>query len=412
MTDTTASPAPPLPRPYLVWLAGLTVGRLGDATLAFALAWAAAAHGGTTAALVVTAAGLPRLVLLLVGGAVADRLGARRLLVGGEAVLLAVVSALAVALTHAGPAPWLLLTASLTLGAVTAVCLPATGSMPRRLVPDDLLTRALALRQGANQTVLLVAAPLGGLLLGVTGPAAVAWSAAGASAVSLVVLVAVHELDGATRTARPGSRLGLLDGVRVVLSTPGLRSALLLTGAGAALLLPLTSLVVPLLGRSAGWGPGVTGAVAGAVGVGTVAAALLASRRRGPWTGTAPVGVALTVAAVGAAGLALGGALAGPTGAPSGTTTPVVVAAASGLLLGLGNGAFAARLAPVVLGSAPRTYLARVQAVVGLAQVLPVLVVTPALGALVERTAPACGAALTAAGLAACAAWAHRRFPA
>lgn len=53
------APDRPLPRPYLAWLGGFTVARSGDAVLAFALGWAAAGLGGTTAALVVTLGGLP-----------------------------------------------------------------------------------------------------------------------------------------------------------------------------------------------------------------------------------------------------------------------------------------------------------------------------------------------------------------
>ncbi|MBF0688506.1 MAG: hypothetical protein IR158_12180 [Cellulomonas sp.] len=44
-------PAPPLPLSYVSWLSGFTVGRLGDASLGFALGWVAAGMGGTTAAL-------------------------------------------------------------------------------------------------------------------------------------------------------------------------------------------------------------------------------------------------------------------------------------------------------------------------------------------------------------------------
>lgn len=53
------APSPALPRTYLTWLSGFTVGRLGDATLAFALGWAAAGLGGSTAALVLVLGGLP-----------------------------------------------------------------------------------------------------------------------------------------------------------------------------------------------------------------------------------------------------------------------------------------------------------------------------------------------------------------
>ncbi|WP_136517364.1 MFS transporter [Cellulomonas telluris] len=393
------APGQALPRTYLAWLSGFTVGRLGDATLAFALAWAAAGHGAATAALVLVSGGLPRVVLLVVGGAVADRVGARRLLVAGEAALVALSCALAVALTRSGTPAWLLLGASAALGTVTALCLPASGSMPRRLVPDDQLSRALALRQGANQVVLLAAAPLGGLLVGGAGLPAVAWGAAATSGVALCVLVAVREPPGPAGPGGPAPRLGLLDGIRVAVRTPGLRAALLVTGAGAALILPVASLLVPLLGRASGWGPGPTGAVAGAVGVGALCAALLAARRprAGSGAGTLPLAAGLTASAAGVLVLAVAPVLGGPGAAVVG-----------GLVLGFGNGAFAARLAPAVLGSAPRTHLARVQAVVGLAQLVPVLVSTAALGALAESTSPGWALGATAVGLVGCAAWARR----
>ncbi|MFS0701664.1 MFS transporter [Cellulomonas sp. 179-A 4D5 NHS] len=457
MTVVAPVRALPLPRPYLVWLSGFALARLGDTVLAFALGWAAAGLGGTTAALVVTVGAAPRLLLLVVGGAVADRSGARRLLIAGEVTLLALTLALAPALARFGTPGWLLVGASLALGTVTAVCLPASGSMPRRLVPDDQLARALAVRQGVGQVVLMTAAPMGGLLVGTVGLPAVAWGAAATLGVSVGVLVAVQEspgsgsddarsgaaqagaararVDGAGGAAPAGGTspdapasgspaagrsrtqgLDLVGGVRVVGRTPGLRGALLLLGAGAALLLPVPSVLVPLLGRAHGWGPGATGGVAGALGLGVIGAALLAARRRAPGA-AAQAGTAgaagpthhrsgspapgLAVSAGGALVLAVGPALGGPAA--------VVVAAGGALVLGFGNGTFVARLAPVVLGSAPRTHLSRVQALAGLVQLAPVLVTTAVLGALAERTSAGWALASTAAGLAACAVGAWRR---
>ncbi|MEE1783166.1 hypothetical protein PUR71_09590 [Streptomyces sp. SP17BM10] len=93
-TTTPVRPVPPgrrpaLPRPYLLWLAGTRASLAGDAAPTFALGWAASAHGGRTAALVLTAVTVPRTVLLLLGGAVGDRVGARRMMIAGDAVMLA-----------------------------------------------------------------------------------------------------------------------------------------------------------------------------------------------------------------------------------------------------------------------------------------------------------------------------------
>jgi MFS family permease len=73
-----------LSRSYLAWLAGVLASMLGDVVLYFALGWAASAHGGSVAALVLTAINLPRALFLLVGGAVGDRFGARRIMLGWD----------------------------------------------------------------------------------------------------------------------------------------------------------------------------------------------------------------------------------------------------------------------------------------------------------------------------------------
>lgn len=403
VTDT---PPRALPRSYLTWVGGFTVSRLGDAVLMFALGWAASGLGGTTAALVLTLSALPRLVLLVVGGAVADRVGARRILIAGEAVLLTLTIVLALALARFGTPAWLLMASSLALGTVTAFCLPAAGSQPRRLVPDDQLARALALRQGLSQALLMAAAPLGGLLVGTVGLPAIAWGDAVLLGVGLCILVAVQDMASSSSKAGPADgshsrRRELVDGFRVVARTPGLRDALLLAGAGAALMLPVPSLLVPLLGRASSWGPGSTGVVAGAVGVGVISAALLTARRRvSPRMEAAPAATALAVSAAGALVLAVGPALGGPRA--------VVVVVAGALVFGFGNGMVVARLAPLVLGSAPRTHLARVQAIVGLVQLVPVMVTNTILGALAQHASPDWALGVTAAGLAACAAWARR----
>ncbi|MFD0348302.1 hypothetical protein ACFQ0M_24235 [Kitasatospora aburaviensis] len=88
-----------LPGRYLLWLGGVQVGLLGDAALYFALGWAASAHGGGAAGLVLTAITLPRTALVLLGGAVADRFGARRVMLAGDTVMLAAT------LVLAGPRP-------------------------------------------------------------------------------------------------------------------------------------------------------------------------------------------------------------------------------------------------------------------------------------------------------------------
>jgi hypothetical protein len=385
----------PLPRAWLAFLAASTFSQLGTSVLWFALGWAAASHGGQAAALVLTASGLPRLLLVLVGGSVADRVGARRLLLCTEAVMVLVCLALAVTLQATGPTPWLLAAAALASGVVSAFSQPAMGSMPRRLVDDAALPRAMALRQSLSQAVLLAGAPLGGILVVTVGLPVIAVADAVGFAVVLAVLAVIRPRRDIGPSPEPFWR-SLSDGARVVARTHGLVGALGLTGAVAAVVLPVSSLLVPLLGQASGWGAGATGVVVAAQAAGSIGAALVVAR-----TGTArrtgrAVALGLAVASAGVALVAVsgGGALAQSGGAA--------------VVVGAGTGIAVAHLGPLVLGSAPRTHLARVQAWTALVQLAPVVVSNNLLGVLAERFSPGAALCCCAAALGVCAVAATR----
>ncbi|MEW2488150.1 MFS transporter [Streptomyces sp. NPDC048411] len=356
-----------LPRSYLFWLAGTRASLVGDAALYFALGWAASAHGGQMAALVLTAITLPRTVLLLLGGAVGDRFGARRVMVTGDVAMLAAVLALAVAARTWGTPPWMLLGFAAVVGTVDAFYLPATGSMPRRLVSTEQLPRAMALRQAGGQVASLFGAPLGAVLVAMAGLSGTALVDAGTFAAVLAVMVWVRPTAEAERSPRAESLLaGIVGGVKLAATDPVLRPALLLTAAAAAGLLPAVALLSPLLARSNGWGPGSAGLVAAGQGVGILLAALLAARL-GPMRrigmGTS---LGLALAAVGLAGLAMAPAPA--------------AAIAAAVVVGAGSGMFACHMGPLVLAGAPDTHVSRVQSLLTLVQSLALVVANNVLG--------------------------------
>jgi hypothetical protein len=152
------------------------------------------------------------------------------------------------------------------------------------------------------------------------------------------------------------------------------------------------SLLLPLLARDSGWGASTTGIVAGTQGLGIVAVTAVVSRWGGArMPGTAASG-GLALAAIGQAGLVL-----------AAWTSAGERAAVAAAAVGVGSGLFTAHLAPLVLGSAPRTHLARVQALVGLVQVGALTVTNPLLGALAGWTSPGVAGGVCAAGLLVCA---------
>ncbi len=271
----------PLPASYLVWLAAATVSQLGDVVLGFAVGWVAAEHGGTAAGLVLAAGGLPSVLLLLLGGTIADRLGARRVMIAGDAVMLAVSLGLALAVLHAGTPLWLLLATSVLRGVVFAFYSPSAGSMPRRLVADasspERWQCGRARPDGSPAGRAPRRDPGSRRRARLGGPAR-----RGHVPRRAVVLLLVRPRY---RTPPPDRGVPVwqaaLDGVRVVHRTPGLTGALALLAGAAAFLLPTMSLVLPLLARGAGWSVSATGVVIGAQGAGIVAVTVVVARRGG-----------------------------------------------------------------------------------------------------------------------------------
>ncbi|MED7951588.1 MFS transporter [Streptomyces sp. BE303] len=428
---------PGLPGSYLLWLAGTQVGALGDAALYFALGWAAAAHGGGAAGLVLTAITVSRTVLVLLGGAVADRWGARRVMLTGDAVMLAATLTLAVAAGGRGTPLRLLVVAAVVVGVVDAFYLPASGSMPRRLVEPGQLPRALALRQAGGQVAALLGAPIGGALVAVGGLPVAALADAVSFVVLLLVLLRVRvrgdaEVAPATPETAPAKGGAGERGAEAAVVVPGLlreaaagvrsaagdrllRAALLLAGAAAGVLLPVGSLLVPLLAREHGWGAGAAGLVTGGQGAGVLAVAVLlslrggrgrgGSRRRsgraasGARSGVRSGGGPGAVAGVGLGAAALGVAVLAWAPDPG-------VAVLGGVVTGVGSGLFAGRLGPLVLAAAPVGHLSRVQALLTLVQSAALVVSTGLLGLLADAAGARvptvlCASATAAAGLAA-----------
>ncbi|OLF17201.1 MFS transporter [Actinophytocola xanthii] len=338
-----------------------------------------------------SAVALPRTLLLLLGGAVGDRVGPRRVMIIGDAVMIGVALVLAVTTTWVGAPVPLLVVAALVVGTNDAFYLPSSGSMPRQLVEDDAVARAVALRHSGSQLVGVVGAPLGGVLVAFAGVPAAAWLDAVTFAIVLVVLLRVRPRFAPPPPAR---RKNLLreagDGIRVAFTTEGLGPALLLVAGAAGAILPFSSILIPLMAQEHGWGASGAGLLVGVQAAGTVATTLVVSRRgAGSRAGVIAVG-GLAAVGVGQMVVGLAGAL------------PVAVGGA--LLTGLAGGLFVTHLTPVLLKAAPPEYLARVQALLALVQSVTLLVTNNVIGSVAQAFRPEVAVYGCAAVLLACAA--------
>lgn len=367
--------------------------RLGSTAMLFALTWAATAHGGRVAGLVLAVVVAPRVLFVLIGGAVGDRAGARTVMLTCDAVMVVVAGTVALLADAIGTPIALLLIAGVLIGVCDAFYLPSSGSMPRRMVEPDQVGRAVALRQSGNHLVTAVGPLVGGALVAVGGLSLVAWADSGTFFVAFVVLLLVRPQFAPPYTAAHGRFLrDTVDGVRVTFRVPGLGVVLLLIAGAAGVMMPISSLLVPLLARDNAWGAGAAGIVVGALGAGTVLVTLWVARfgthrRPGP------------VACAGCVVMAFGVTVLG-------LTSSMPVALAGAFVAGLGGGVFVTHLTPVLLSAAPESHLSRVQAMFSLVQSVSVLVTHTVLGHTAEslgapRTTVLCALALTLGALAA-----------
>jgi MFS family permease len=115
---------------------------------------------------------LPQILLLLVGGLLADAMDRRKLMMCTQTGLFCVSTTLSL-LTYFGKAsPHMLYAATMFLAVFTSLEQPSRQSMIPNLVPREHLAQALAL-QGTQRYVPIIAGPsLAGVLLAFSGPAA------------------------------------------------------------------------------------------------------------------------------------------------------------------------------------------------------------------------------------------------
>ncbi|WP_435867385.1 MFS transporter [Streptomyces xanthophaeus] len=175
------------------WLAAYAASLIGDGVYFLALGWAAAQTAGPAEAGLVMAAGaVPRALLMLGGGVVADRFGPRLVVISSDAVRCAVVLALAVAIAVTSPGPGVLILVALVFGAVDALFMPAVGALPPRIAAPGHLVRVQGLRSLAERIGHTAGPPVAGLAMGLGGPSAAFAVAAALFGVSLVLLLAVR----------------------------------------------------------------------------------------------------------------------------------------------------------------------------------------------------------------------------
>lgn len=150
----------------LLWI-GEGISLLGDQFYLIALPWLVLALTGDALAVgaVLAAAGIPRALFMLVGGALTDRFTPRRLMIVSNLARMALTAALAALVAADLIQLWMLYLSALCFGFVDAFFFPAQTSIVPKLVEREQLQAGNALIQGTAQLSLFVGPLAAGALI-------------------------------------------------------------------------------------------------------------------------------------------------------------------------------------------------------------------------------------------------------
>ncbi len=228
---------------------------------------------------------LANLVFLLLGGAIADRVPRRTLIVAAETVSGVVVGIVSLLAFAGALRIWHLYVSMAFFGAATAFSAPALGAFIPELVPAEILVAGNALRGLSRQAARTAGPVVGGLLVGLSGPA-VAFAFDGATFFVSAAAVALTAARPVAR-ARRGSILGeIREGFVFVFSVQWLWVTIFGFSLVSAAFVAASSVGLPLLvTRVLGAGAIGYGVVTAAVGVGEALGATAIGQARVRRTG-------------------------------------------------------------------------------------------------------------------------------
>ncbi len=283
----------PRPRPWTVfasssfrklWVA-TTLSLFGDFFSYIAMAWLVLQLTGSSLALgtVLVVQALPRAALMLVGGALADRISPRLTMLGSMGLRAVAVGPLAILVLTGGVQMWEVYTIAVVFGIVDAFFMPARSSILPSVIADHELEPGNAVLNVTAQVSVIIGPVLGGLIVAAFG---IGWAFAGDAACFVIGFLFILWLQTAARASTGqvhpdgGMRGQIAAGFRYAWADIGIRVTLIVIAvvdfaANGALGVGLPTLAHGRFGTGAtgfgillgAWGVGAT---AGALGAGFV----------------------------------------------------------------------------------------------------------------------------------------------
>lgn len=386
----------------LLWI-GQGISHLGDQFELIALPWLVLSltHDPLQLGLVLALAGVPRALLMLVGGALADRHSPRTIMLVSDVLRCGLAVALALTVLTGTVQLWMVYGLALAFGIVSGFFMPAAEASLPRLLRSEQLEGGNALMMGADQLAQFAGPALAGTLIALfavshgagrqsgdlTGVGVAFVVDALSFAVSAATLVLIRSLPALGAGSARHAFAAVAEGVRFTMSRPAFRWLVALIAAANLLIVGPLFVGVPVLAQTRfSQGAAAFGFLVSAYGIGNLCGMLVAAATPRPsaraFTSVVLalfVGFALVVAALA-------------------FITSVWVGVALLAALGIGNGYVAVIMITLVQRMTPPAMLGRVMSLV----ILAMLGVTPlsqALSGAVIKFGPAvlfvgCGAGM------------------
>ena len=266
---------------------GSAVSLFGDQFYLVALPWVVLQITGSAIAMgtMLMTASIPRAVLMLMGGAIADRLSPRRILLGTAAGRTVVVGAVGALLWFHVLRLWELYLLGFAFGVADAFSMPAASAFLPSLLQRDQLVAANSVMQTTAQLTTIIGPAPAGLVIKMMGAA---WAFLVDAVSFLFIIAALWTLPDpprATTAKKTPMWQSVIEGIRYVRQDSALSSLMLLAAMlnvciGGPLSVGLAYMAKTRFGSPAAFGFAVSSLAAGGL-LGALLAGLVTVRRRG-----------------------------------------------------------------------------------------------------------------------------------
>jgi MFS family permease len=277
----------PLRNPnYRLWLIGGTISLLGDQFYFVALPWLVLQQTGSAVAMgaIMTAGAIPRALLMLMGGAVSDRMSARKIMIATAMARTICVTVIGVLVWLRVLRTWELYALAVAFGVADAFAVPAQTAYMPSLLKREQLVAASSVSQSTGQLTTILGPVPAGFVIQTLG---VAWAFFVDAISFLFIIGALWKLPDPpkSQTARKAMWQPIAEGIAYVGKDVPLRSLMLLATIMNFCIAGPVSIGLAYLTKTRFGSPAAYGIVISAVAAGSLLGALLAGvwkiRRRG-----------------------------------------------------------------------------------------------------------------------------------